>query len=155
MKKTQAIIFLVAVAIILWAGISGAADTSDEVFSQASFKGRYAIEFIGIDAVSGQVAGTGIIRSNGDGTLTGIIAIKDGANACTDSLTGTYSVSADGMGTATFTVAGSDPSSPPCGNAIGSSLGFTFVLDGRGENRQIKFSATTPQFTLMGLGDAR
>ncbi len=90
------------------------------VFSNASVNGRYAFSFSGSDA-AGEFFIAGSFQADGSGNITsGIEDLNHGTGVFTNlAFTGTYSVGADGRGSATTT------------SSQGTST-FRFVLDGQG-----------------------
>jgi hypothetical protein len=152
-------IFWVSVVSVLFSLIGlGAVDNGAAMagpgFSLKSFKGSYALGFIGTDLALGQIAGTGVLTADGKGNLTGTETIKDDTVVCTENLSGSYTVNPDGTGTGAVTV----ESTPDIGNAIctgsvGHEITFSLVLFGHGSNSKVKFSETSPNYIILGQGD--
>jgi hypothetical protein len=87
-------------------GGGGGGGTPAGTFSNSSLSGSYAFYFSGVNQ-NGFFAVAGSFQANGSGMITGgTIDINSGTGIFTDqAVTGTYSVSKDGQGTATLTAA--------------------------------------------------
>lgn len=78
-------------------------------FSNASLNGRYSFYVRGRKPGGGEVLAAGVFSADGQGNLTaGVQDVNDSASGVSSNVafTGTYSVEADGRGTATLTTAG-------------------------------------------------
>ena len=112
-------------------------------FSLHSVKGTYASTF------HGTIDGTGTLVADGAGNIVGgTETANDGTNICTGSLTGTYTVNADGTGTLTivFTTDHSAPNIGAC-PSISATSHAAIVLVSR---KQIEVSGTDPTVLVSG-----
>ncbi len=137
MKKIVMAAFAAAAGLALSAG----AGATESGFSLSSVRGSYANTF------HGTTDGTGTLIADGAGNITGgTETVNDGANICTGSLGGSYTVNPDGTGTLTviFTTIttnfGACPSSPVTNHAA-------IVVVSK---KQVEVSGTDP--TLLESG---
>ncbi len=76
-------------------------------FSASQIKGTYALGLVGVDGSGGRLAGAGVITADGLGTLSNFSADFDDAGTASGNLTGgtgSYTIAANGRGTATTTI---------------------------------------------------
>lgn len=111
-RKSLQILLVVtaAMAVLSLAGCGGGdvnAPPPTGQFSDSDLNGSYAFSFSGTDAF-GFFAAAGSLQADGNGTITGgAIDLSSVNGAITNAaLTGTYSIGADGRGTATLNSAG-------------------------------------------------
>ncbi len=115
-------------------------------FSNATFKGTYALGFSGTDLTIGPIAGTGLLISDGEGGLTGSQTINDGGIVCDENLSGNYSIDADGTGSGSLTVE-STSGGGICEAAVGNVVTFSLVLAGNG--RSLRLSETNSNYVIL------
>src|SRR5215472_4252991 len=100
-------------------------------FTDHSFRGSYALGIIGTVVSVGPVAGTGLLTSDGRGSLVGTQTISYGVGPC--------------VLTVTSAVGG-----PLCTSGNGSNVDFSFVLSGGpGTADKIKLSETSTGFAIL------
>jgi hypothetical protein len=129
------------------------AEAENNGFTDHSFRGSYALGIIGTVVSVGPVAGTGLLTSDGRGSLVGTQTISYGVGPCVLTLAGTYTVHADGTGTGTVTVT-SAVGGPLCTSGNGSNVDFSFVLSGGpGTADKIKLSETSTGFAILAQGE--
>jgi len=101
----------------------------------------------------GPIAGTGLLTSDGRGSLVGTQTISYGVGPCVLTLAGTCTVHADGTGTGTVAVT-SAVGGPLCTSGNGSNVDFSFVLSGGpGTADKIKLSETSTGFAILAQGE--
>jgi len=98
------LLFLVACG----SGNNGSTFTPAGNFSAASVSGQYTYQFSGIDlTTNASYVRAGVFTADGAGAITsGTDDFTEGSTAVSNPITGTYSVSNDGTGSATLTIAG-------------------------------------------------
>jgi hypothetical protein len=77
--------------------------TSASAFNNSNFKGGYAFRLVGpssiVTANEPQTVATGVITANGKGSVTGHGKFRSAGITCVGTITGGYTINADGTGT--------------------------------------------------------
>jgi hypothetical protein len=150
---SPATVTLTATSAVAIKSAASATITVSASATQAKLNGSYAFLFNGYDS-GGAVAAAGTFTADGAGNITGGTADVNTASVVTtdQSLTGTYSVGADNVGTLTLT-------SSPQGTPLGT---FQFALNSAGDGAQFaelgdsgeRGAGTFQKQTLSGLSPA-
>lgn len=136
---TAALIFLFFSA---GCGHSHKGPTPSGSFSNASLDGKYAFSFSGKDA-NGLVAVAGTLAADGAGNISsGMLDLnQQGSGAANGTLSGTYTIAADGRGTATLT-------------ASTGNFTLAFVVVSNSRALVIRFDKTSSGSGAMDLVDS-
>lgn len=123
-------------------GHSKKGPTPQGSFSNASLEGTYAFSFSGKDA-NGRVAVAGTLAADGSGHIsTGVLDVnQQGSGAVTGTLGGTYTIAADGRGTATL-------------NTSSGTFTLAFVVVSSSRALVIRFDKTGSGTGTMDLADS-
>jgi hypothetical protein len=150
LKRTKAFnVGLLCLFCSMLAGCGGGPVVSAQsppTYSDASLNGTYAIS-VGGDWIQGQgFNGIGTIVFNGAGAVTGgslTELVFTTGPSCVGTLTGTYSVSSSGSGTAQITA----NLNPPCAGAWNGSASFNIEVSQSGESLLLASVMPSPAFT--------
>ena len=98
---------LLAVGVAVGAGYGDSLGHGQGVFSDASIRGSYGISYcvalVNPSGATQLLSGTGVCHLDGAGHLTGEETTNTNGEVCSGTLSGTYSVNANGTGTASVT----------------------------------------------------
>ncbi len=132
--KPKLVIIVLAALFGLWSS-----DIAHAQFSNSDFKGTYAFGYSGtaLTPSTAPIAGSGIFDADGTGRLNGKHTFNAGGLVCVGTLSGFYSVSSDGSGTAS-TVFTPDPDQP--GGCTTTRGEIAFVLSD--SDNRLDFTAT-------------
>ena len=82
---------------------TGAAFQQSGAFSNGTFNGNYGMNFTGVTSGNNEIDSAGQFAADGSGHITGAADFNNGGSVSTNlSLTGTYSIAANGRGTGTL-----------------------------------------------------
>jgi len=156
MKKLSVLLFTLGLALLSVSCGGGGGPTmfpppsvSAAAFSNASLSGGYSFADSGetLGPASIKFAEVGVITFDGAGSLKGSVAMNDGGTICTATVTGTYSINADGSGSATLT---QTPDAASVAHGC-TTITFQVALALSGGGAQVQFVETSSTETASGL----
>jgi hypothetical protein len=156
MKKLSWLLFTLGLAVLSVSCGGGGGPTifppptvKAAAFSNASLSGGYSFANSGETLGPGSIkfAEVGAITFDGAGGFKGNATMNDGGTICTATVTGTYSINADGSGSATLT---QTPDAASAAHGC-TTINFPVALALSGGGAQVQFVETSGTEIASGL----